>query len=66
MKLVGFTLRPHLNAPYFEYVALSDMERAAGKVDVPLYALDDQTTLKVVDGTVEVVSEGEWRLFKPS
>jgi hypothetical protein len=27
------------------------------------YAIDDQTTIKVVDGVVEVVSEGKWRRF---
>jgi hypothetical protein len=29
----------------------------------PLYAIDDETAIKVVDGEVEVVSEGAWRLF---
>jgi dipeptidase E len=32
---------------------------------VPAYAIDDQTAIKVVDGTVEVVSEGNWKLFTP-
>jgi dipeptidase E len=32
---------------------------------VPAYAIDDETALKV-DGTVEVVSEGHWKLFTPS
>ena len=32
----------------------------------PAYAIDDETAIKVVDGTVEVVSEGHWRLFTPS
>ena len=27
------------------------------------YAIDDETAIKVVDDTVEVVSEGHWRLF---
>lgn len=40
------------------------MERAAAKVDYPLYAVDDETAIKVVDGKVEVVSEGEWKLFE--
>lgn len=31
----------------------------------PAYATDDQSTIEVVDGTVEVVSEGHWRLFSP-
>jgi dipeptidase E len=30
---------------------------------VPAYAIDDQTALTVVDGAVEVVSEGHWRRF---
>ena len=32
---------------------------------VPTYAIDDQTAIKVIDGTVEVVSEGHWKLFTP-
>jgi dipeptidase E len=31
----------------------------------PAYAIDDQTAIQVVDGTVEVISEGHWRLFAP-
>jgi dipeptidase E len=30
---------------------------------VPTYAIDDDTALKVTDGTVEVVSRGHWKLF---
>jgi dipeptidase E len=33
---------------------------------VPTYAIDDATALAVVDGEVEVVSEGTWRLFEPA
>jgi dipeptidase E len=32
---------------------------------VPTYAIDDETAVKVIDGTVEVVSEGRWKLFNP-
>ena len=39
------------------------MQRAAAKVDHPLYAIDDQTAIKVVDGQIDVVSEGRWKLF---
>ena len=31
----------------------------------PAYAIDDETAIKVVDGAVEVVSEGHWKLFTP-
>lgn len=36
----------------------------AAAIPVPLYAIDDETAIKVTDGPVEVVSEGHWRLFK--
>jgi dipeptidase E len=35
-------------------------------IGVPAYAIDDQTAIKVVDGTVEVVSEGHWKLLAPA
>ena len=38
-------------------------ERWAAKLDNPAYAVDDDTAFKVVDGRVEVVSEGRWRLL---
>ena len=38
-------------------------ERWAAKLDNPAYAVDDDTAFKVVDGDVEVVSEGRWRLL---
>ena len=37
----------------------------AAALEGPAYAIDDQTAIKVTDGTVEVVSEGEWKLFTP-
>jgi hypothetical protein len=29
----------------------------------PIYAIDDDSALKVVDGKVKVISEGEWLLL---
>ena len=40
-------------------------EKWAAGVPVPTYGIDDQTAIKVVDGAVEVVSEGHWKLFAP-
>ena len=37
-------------------------EWAAGS-SCPAYAIDDETAIKVVNGTVEVVSEGNWKLL---
>lgn len=63
LDVVPFGFRPHLNADYFPQADLPWAERAAAKLDYPMYAVDDDTALKVVDGEVEVVSEGEWKLF---
>jgi dipeptidase E len=63
LKLVDFTLRPHMNADYFSVATEANMEKWATKVKEPFYAYDDQTALKVVDGKVEVISEGKWKLF---
>jgi len=38
-------------------------ERWAAGLTVPAYAIDDETAIKVVGRTVEVVSEGKWQLF---
>jgi dipeptidase E len=38
-------------------------ERWAAEIAGPAYAIDDQTAIKVTDGTVEVVSEGHRKLF---
>ena len=44
---------------------MANVERLAAEVPVPTYAIDDQTAIKVIDGAVEVVSEGHWKLFTP-
>ncbi|MFF3986241.1 hypothetical protein ACFY0B_16730 [Streptomyces sp. NPDC001797] len=42
-----------------------DFSRWAAKIAGPAYAIDDDTAVKVTDGTVEVVSDGHWKLFIP-
>ena len=42
---------------------MADAERWAARLPNPAYAIDDETAIKVADGTVEVVSEGHWKLF---
>jgi dipeptidase E len=37
----------------------------AAEVPVPTYAIDDETAITVVDGTVDVVSEGHWKVMTP-
>jgi dipeptidase E len=42
---------------------MAGAERWAAGLGGPAYAIDDETAIKVADGTVEVVSEGHWTLF---
>ena len=66
LGLVDFSLFPHLEREDMPDTSLANIERWAAGIPVPAYAIDDQTAIKVVDGTVEVVSEGRWKLFSPS
>jgi dipeptidase E len=46
--------------------SMAEAEQWAAGISAPAYAMDDETAIKLTDGTVEVVSEGHWRLFPPS
>src|SRR5215212_5191266 len=55
--LVDFALLPHLDHENHPESSTAKVERMVAEVPVPTYAIDDQTAIKVVDSTVEVVSE---------
>jgi len=61
--LVDFALIPHFNHPDHPDASTANAEKWAAKLAVPVYAIDDQTAIKLVNGTFEVVSEGHWKLF---
>ena len=63
LGLVDFALLPHLDHKDHPESSIARVERMAAEVPVPLYAIDDETAIKVTDGAVEVVSEGHWKLF---
>ena len=64
LGFVDFVIFPHLDNPDLPYNTTAHAERWAEGLTEPGYAIDDETAIKVVDGTVEVVSEGHWRLFE--
>ena len=45
--------------------SMAEAEQWAASISGPAYAMamDDETAIRVVDGTVEVVSEGHWKRF---
>ena len=65
LGLVDFSIFPHVDHEDLPDNSMAAAEEWAAKLPVPGYAIDDQTAIKVTDGTVEVVSEGHWKLFTP-
>ena len=66
LGIVDFSIFPHVDHEMLPENTMADAERWAAGIPNPAYAIDDQTAIKVTDGTVEVVSEGHWKLFTPS
>jgi dipeptidase E len=64
--LFDWYLKPHLNSPYFPERTLAWFEEAAAKLDFPVYALDDDSAVRVRGGETDVVSGGVWRLLNSS
>ena len=65
LGMVGFSIFPHLDHEMLPDNSMADAEKWAAEMRVPAYAIDDETAIKVTDGTVDVVSEGHWKLFTP-
>jgi dipeptidase E len=63
LGLVDFSICPHVNGDDKPGNTAAEAEQWAAGIDGPAYALDDATAISVVDGTVEVVSEGHWTLL---
>jgi len=66
LGVVDFSIFPHVDHPDLPENTMAEAERWAAGLSNPAYAIDDDTAIKVVDDTVEVISEGHWKLFTPS
>lgn len=65
LGIVDFSIFPHLNYPGWSHNTTEAARRWATKIPGPAYAIDDQTAISVVDGAIEVISEGRWELLHP-
>jgi dipeptidase E len=63
LGVVPFAIFPHLDHPELPENTMADAERWAASMPMPCYAIDAATGIRVVDGAVDVVSEGSWKLF---
>lgn len=63
LNFVNFYFLPHLNSPYFKKLRKKYIEDAIEGMTETIYALDDSSALVIVDGKVDIVSEGEYLVF---
>ncbi|HEY7024045.1 MAG TPA: Type 1 glutamine amidotransferase-like domain-containing protein [Candidatus Limnocylindrales bacterium] len=63
LGVVDFSIFPHIDNPDLSSNTMSAAEEWAAGLGNPAYAIDDETAFKVVDGQVEVVSEGRWKFL---
>jgi dipeptidase E len=63
LGIVDFAICPHLDHPNMPENTMADAEEWASRMTIPCYAIDDATAIRVVDGVVDVISEGHWKLF---
>jgi dipeptidase E len=61
LGIVDFSIFPHLDHELMPDNTMAAAERWAAEIAIPAYAIDDETAIRVSDGTVEVVSEGQWK-----
>lgn len=63
LSLVDFLIEPHINNKYFPEVTFENAKKQSEKLSKTIYALDDNSAIKVKDNEVLVVSEGDWKKF---
>lgn len=66
LNLVDIIFRPHLNSRFFTFARKDILEEKAKGLAWQVYALDDTSALKIVDDTIDVISEGEWISIDPA
>ncbi len=60
LGFVDFYTIPHLNSPHFPKLIPANIREIAKTIPKKIYALDDQSAVSVIDGTVNIITEGEY------
>lgn len=63
LNFVDFYFFPHLNSPHFNLRKEDIIREAVKDIHGKVYAMDDNSALKIVDGKVEIISEGKYLIF---
>ena len=61
LGVIDFAIFPHLDHPALPHNTTAHAEKWAAGMDIPSYAIDDETAIVWVDGETRVVSEGNWK-----
>lgn len=60
LNFVNFYFLPHLNSSFFKQCNEKNVKKLADKISNKIYAMDDQTAIKINDDKLEIVGEGKW------
>jgi dipeptidase E len=63
MGLTDFLFRPHMSSPAFPFPTKELISKLAAERNERIYMVDDETAIRVIDGNIDVISEGEWHLL---
>jgi dipeptidase E len=63
LGIVDFSICPHLAPDGMPGNSMAEAEQWVAGLGGPAYAIDDETAIQVVDGVVDVISEGQWKFF---
>ena len=63
LGFVDFAIHPHLDYGGFPGNSSANLEKLASTLPTSSYLIDDNTAIKVIDSNIEVISEGNWKLF---
>ena len=64
LGVVDFSICPHLAADGMPGNSMAEAQQWAAGIPNAAYAIDDQTAITVVDGDVDLVSEGRWEQLR--
>ena len=63
LGIVDFAIFPHVGSPGCPENTMEAAEKWSKEIGIPGYATGSETAISVVNGTVKVISEGDWKTF---
>ena len=63
LNYVDFYFLPHLNSPYFNLRNEDNIREGVKDLPRKVYALDDQSAIKIDGNKMEIISEGKYLIF---